>query len=645
MTPPSILTILHLSDFHYTKRKRQDQKIVVDALVKDLENLCIGHRRPDIIVFTGDLVNAGEEDSHEEAYDFLLSRIAQATKCSDERIYIIPGNHDLSRRIVKETATEHHEWRENCGKMDQLNNFYADPSFSEIIRRKFDSYYHLEKYLNDSTVLYKNAFSSIHHIDTLNVDIINLNTAVFSVGGLPHLGHDDKILAIPEHAILDLLQYKTPDAFRIFTTHHPLQMLDDNSSRYLSSIIENNANMYLHGHMHDPQTRNSTNFSGQLFSDQGGAVFTHRRDAYIGYSLISVAPERGYYETRLRTYFDDRKEFDNAIDVVRGGLFHSSHEARQWWRDIATPINEKYLREHLDIQNFHTLQDEMGVSETDRDAHDKFVPPPMKRNFVQPSGSDDAKGIGESVVSFEDLVFGNNNVILYAAAEYGRTTVLKEMMYRHFGNSEKFTFPRVPVIIDFSDVRHNIENLLRFIRSSLPNLPDGVNINSLLQLGYICIMFDDVIFSDSRSMSILRKFIKTFPKARYVLSCVKHIAWQYGSHVNPEMPIHFDFVELCELRRRDMRQLVVKYNNCTDVDTILDRLQSEFREINLPFTAANGSILMTIYESQSKFQPINRSVLIEQFIDTILKKAALEQSRRETFDYANKTSLLSHIAS
>ncbi|KAK0358932.1 hypothetical protein LTR94_033353, partial [Friedmanniomyces endolithicus] len=93
-----------------------------------------------------------------------------------------------------------------------------------------------------------------------------------------------------------------------------------------------------------------------------------------------------------------------------------------------------------------------------------------------------------------------------------------------------------------------------------------------------------------------------------------------------------------------MRQLVVKFNGCTDVDSVLDRLQSEFREINLPFTAANGSILMSIYETQSGFRPINRSVLIEQFIDAMLKKAAVEQSRRETFDYANKTALLAHVA-
>jgi hypothetical protein len=157
-------------------------------------------------------------------------------------------------------------------------------------------------------------------------------------------------------------------------------------------------------------------------------------------------------------------------------------------------------------------------------------------------------------------------------------------------------------------------------------------------------MFDDVVFGDTKRMSILREFVSNFPKPRYILSSSKNSAAQYSSRVNPEMPIHFEFIELCVLRRRDMRQLVIKFSGNSNVDTLLDRLQTEFKEINLPFTAANGGIFMSIHEAQSGFRPINRSVLIEQFIDTMLTKAAAEQSRRETFDYANKTALLAYVA-
>ena len=57
MSDSDLITILHLSDFHYSKRKSREQGIVVDALIDDLKGLCIGHRKPDLILFTGDLVH------------------------------------------------------------------------------------------------------------------------------------------------------------------------------------------------------------------------------------------------------------------------------------------------------------------------------------------------------------------------------------------------------------------------------------------------------------------------------------------------------------------------------------------------------------------------------------------------------------
>jgi hypothetical protein len=157
-------------------------------------------------------------------------------------------------------------------------------------------------------------------------------------------------------------------------------------------------------------------------------------------------------------------------------------------------------------------------------------------------------------------------------------------------------------------------------------------------------MIDDVVFDDNRRMRILRDFVGRFPKARYVISSPQHSATKMWASIDPELPVRFDFVEVLELRRNDMRQLLAKDDRCTDVEEWLDRLQDEFREINLPFTAANGSILIEILAEKYHFTPINRSVLMEQFVDSTLRKAAIEQSKRETFDYTNKTSLLSHIA-
>src|SRR5688500_6522123 len=120
MVENSLFTILHLSDFHYTKRRAREQEIVVDALLRDLEKLCVGHRKPDLFMFTGDLVHAAGVDLHDDAYDFLIVRVSKVTGCSDERIFIAPGTHDVARQGLETYLSETEYWRSLVGKTDEM---------------------------------------------------------------------------------------------------------------------------------------------------------------------------------------------------------------------------------------------------------------------------------------------------------------------------------------------------------------------------------------------------------------------------------------------------------------------------------------------------------------------------------------------
>ena len=95
-----------------------------------------------------------------------------------------------------------------------------------------------------------------------------------------------------------------------------------------------------------------------------------------------------------------------------------------------------------------------------------------------------------------------------------------------------------------------------------------------------------------------------------------------------------------------MRQLVEKWDNHERLDreSILNRLSKELANINVPFTAVNGTILLSIYEQQSNFTPINRAVLVERFIEVLLEKRSLQDAARKTFDFRNKVHLLAHLS-
>ena len=652
MSDQSLFTILHISDFHFSKRRHRDQTIIVDALIADLKSLCIGHRKPDLIVFTGDLVQAAGTDLHNDAYDFLIDRVSNATGCSDERIFVAPGNHDLSWTGVEKFADVTREWRSIIGtpkEADRLNELYDNDAFTDAVNEKFSNYLDLERFIRvgdkGSIRRLNNPFVTVDHMSSINLDIVAFNTAVFSAGGHRSFEGDERNLAIPEYAVRDAISALTPDSLRIFVTHHPCNWLSEQSAKYLEAEIIKNATMHLFGHMHDPQPKKIVGLHGEVLTDQAGALFAARKEYYDGYSLITLDRSNGYAETLIRSYFKERDVFEDGVDVVEGGRWWSSNDARQHFRKIAHPVDDAKFRAHLGGPALTALRDRECLAGGEGDVHERFVAPPLVRTFIHDVAGIEGTLDTETPIPFNDIVEGDSNLIVYAKAEYGRTTLLQELRFRLLEDADHVRFPRLPVLVDFSEISANSDNMLRKLRGGAEATPDENDLESLLKLGHACVMLDDVLFSDIRRMKVIREFIERFPKARYVISSPQSSATKLGAFIDPELPVRFEFVEIRELRRNDMRQLLAKDERCTDVETWLDRLQGEFREINLPFTAANGSILIEILSEKYNFTPINRSVLMEQFVDSTLRKAAVEQSRRETFDYTNKTDLLAYIAS
>ena len=646
-----MITILHLSDYHYSKRKSREQGIVVDALIDDLKGLCIGHRKPDLILFTGDLVQAAGVDTHEEAYDSFVERVSKATGASDDRIFLTPGNHDLSRSVTEAAAAQHREWRLDLGtprELSALNDRFAAGEYDALVKEKFAHFDALEHYLGGDERLHarvaENAFVRVDHIDALDVDIVTFNTAVFSTGGSVEFEADDRNLAIPEYAVIEAMKALRPGSLRLFTTHHPLSSLSEASARYLEGQIAQHAHYHLFGHMHDPQPRNISGLRGEVFTDQAGAIFSARNEYYNGYSLITIDRQAGHTELLIRSYFKDRACFDDGVDIEKDGRWYKDQAARQHFRKIAAPVDLDRFRTHLGGQFRVQLQKEDAAPGGDAELHERFVEPPLVKTFIHPTKATDDSSEVQVPVTFDELLASDRNAIIYARAEYGRTSLLRELRYQSVTRVGELAFPRLPVIIDFADVGQNVSRVLGLVRGAAAPLPDGHDIEGLLKLGHVAVMIDDVRFDDAKRMRVLREFVEAYPKARYVFSSNMDAVYRMGVRVNPEMPVRFDFVELQELRRGNMRQLIRKFEQCDDVEGWLDRLQDQFREINLPFTAANGTILLEIFGTSGKFAPVNRAVLMEQFVEMTLEKAAANQSYRATFDFNNKVHLLSYVA-
>jgi 3',5'-cyclic AMP phosphodiesterase CpdA len=98
----SEITILHLSDIHFKKRKEEENKTfrqdvqrklieAVKAHVKEHENL-------DFVAVTGDIAFSGKKNEYDKALEFFNS--LKAVLPGKAEFLVVPGNHDVDRDEV-----------------------------------------------------------------------------------------------------------------------------------------------------------------------------------------------------------------------------------------------------------------------------------------------------------------------------------------------------------------------------------------------------------------------------------------------------------------------------------------------------------------------------------------------------------------
>jgi predicted MPP superfamily phosphohydrolase len=92
---------VHLSDLHLQESKIQSQSVVIDALFKDIAKTH-GATPIDFVIFSGDLIFSADVTADFYLFQKLvLNRISSELSVPQENIFIVPGNHDISRRDVR----------------------------------------------------------------------------------------------------------------------------------------------------------------------------------------------------------------------------------------------------------------------------------------------------------------------------------------------------------------------------------------------------------------------------------------------------------------------------------------------------------------------------------------------------------------
>jgi hypothetical protein len=221
------LEILHLSDLHLSPKHFNDFSIVRGALLERIKAQVDLSGAPDLVVFSGDLVQAGASvDDFEYAQREFIDPVLSAAKVKPDRFFIVPGNHDIDRDSVRQELELEQGLKSSLKDRTSLNNFIDKnrPKTSYHFARLAPYYEYIRSHRFAPTVSDTPFFTShIAQIKGLDIGIACLNTAWRTTGEPDDVDYGQ--LLIGERAIRSCLEDIKHCEIKIAVFHHPLKCL------------------------------------------------------------------------------------------------------------------------------------------------------------------------------------------------------------------------------------------------------------------------------------------------------------------------------------------------------------------------------------------------------------------------------------
>ncbi|WP_169788767.1 metallophosphoesterase family protein [Vulgatibacter incomptus] len=279
---------MHLSDLHFGRGANWErQRVLGEDLLRKLSTLRT-ERDVDLLFITGDIAFAGRSGDYEQATKFVES-IRSALHLAVERIFVVPGNHDIDRTVSPTGLAQVRKDIE--GQTPASLPKVLTAATANIIPRQAAYRAWVRDTLKRPTLV---ATDTTGYRETLElsgrpfpVQVIGLDTAWLSGGD-----DDHERLALNRARLGELLHdddgHPLP-GLRLGLCHHPFSWLRD--GRECENLARDHLQILFRGHLHQPEL--AVQFSpgltplkcvtaGALFEPSGGDM------NYAGFELVDL---------------------------------------------------------------------------------------------------------------------------------------------------------------------------------------------------------------------------------------------------------------------------------------------------------------------------------------------------------------------
>ena len=244
------IRFLHLSDLHLRPApgNRYDQGRVLKGLIKllsrDRDEFPL-----DLIFITGDLAFAGIAEEYAVVEQFLTD-LLNATGVPPERVFVVPGNHDIDRRTSK--------WLLRTLVSDEdATDFFINSASRTWHAHKFDAYRtSMSKAVGANRPLGLDVGPDA--VEVVEVRGQRIAVASFNSAWFAHDDADTGKLWLGEANVdqaVDRIQQETNVSLAIALMHHPTENLSELEREPVERLLERSFDVILRGHLHREKTR------------------------------------------------------------------------------------------------------------------------------------------------------------------------------------------------------------------------------------------------------------------------------------------------------------------------------------------------------------------------------------------------------
>lgn len=306
------IRILHFSDFHLDGQYIDDAKNLLHYMIESLKR---ANLRPDLILFSGDMLNkagngfenisAGFEAFKENVIDEMCKEFI----LEPSRFIFIPGNHDINRKA--DFARLEKDLTDSTSTEEGVIEVMRDPEIENYTHR-IDAYKEFERKYYESALNQDYKFSRFGSAYKLTIN--GCKIGIFGLNTVWRCGEDDA-----DKIVLGLKQLTDNRPFledcdvRIAMSHHRYDRLRRFEINSFRTSLSENCIMYFSGHEHTSHVEYTCSERGKAFFDVNTA------GSLVANEFISEESHKNAFQ--WVEYYPDEKRIRASVYRQQNGMF------------------------------------------------------------------------------------------------------------------------------------------------------------------------------------------------------------------------------------------------------------------------------------------------------------------------------------